>query len=135
MGKQYLTTDYLAAYDDHNYVEYAGVAGTKDAYLQHSCNDARAGHSPVFVGEWSLSVADDLESTSDWDPRKDANKDFYRNFWAAQVMSYEKTAHSWVFWTWKTTGLYDPRWDYQMAVEAGIIDRNIDNAYTMGACS
>ena len=94
--KQYLTTDYLAAYDDHNYVEYAGVAGTKDAYLQHSCNDARAGHSPVFVGEWSLSVADDLESTSDWDPRKDANKDFYRNFWAAQVMSYEKTAHSWV---------------------------------------
>jgi hypothetical protein len=41
-----------------------------------------------------------------------------------------------VFWTWKTTGsLNDPRWDYQKAVAAGIIDADIDNAYTMGACS
>jgi len=87
------------------------------------------------VSEWSLLVADDLERTSDWDSTKDANKDFYRKFWTAQVVSYEKTAQGWVFWTWKTTGLNDPRWDYQMAVNAGIIDKNIDNAYTMGACS
>ncbi|KAK5189842.1 hypothetical protein LTR96_009614 [Exophiala xenobiotica] len=134
--KQYLTDLYLAAYDDHNYVKYAGVAETKDAYLQHSCSDDRSGNWPVFVGEWSLSVATDVEWTSDWDPTNDGNKDFYRKFWAAQVMSYEKTAQGWVFWTWKTTGsLNDPRWDYQKAVAAGIIDTNIDNAYTMGACS
>jgi hypothetical protein len=94
--KQYLTDLYLAAYDDHNYVKYAGVAESKDAYLQHSCSDNRSGNWPVFVGEWSLSVATDIEWTSDWDPTNDGNKDFYRKFWAAQVMSYEKTAQGWV---------------------------------------
>lgn len=50
----------------------------------------------MFVSEWSLLVADDLERTSDWDSTKDANKDFYRKFWTAQVVSYEKTAQGWV---------------------------------------
>ena len=94
--KQYLTDLYLAAYDDHQYVKYAGVAENKDAYVQFSCNDDRSGNWPVFVGEWSLSVATDVEWTSDWDPTKAENKDFYRKFWAAQVMSYERTAQGWV---------------------------------------
>ncbi|KAI1609801.1 putative endo-beta-1,6-glucanase [Exophiala viscosa] len=133
---QYLTDLTLAAYDDHEYVKYAGVAETQDAYLSYSCNDSRSGNWPVFVGEWSLSVADDIQWTSGWDPTVEANKAFYKKWWAAQVMSYEKTAQGWVFWTWKTSGsLNDPRWDYQMAVTAGLIDADIDNAYTLGACS
>jgi hypothetical protein len=94
--KQYLPDLNLAAYDDHQYVKYAGVAEDKDAYIQFSCSDNRSGNWPVFVGEWSLSVATDVEWTDDWNPNKDGNKDFYRKWWAAQVMSYEKTAQGWV---------------------------------------
>lgn len=94
--KQYLTDLYLAAYDDHQYVKYAGVAENKDAYLKFSCGDNRSGNWPVFVGEWSLSVATDVQWTDAWNPNKDENKDFYRKWWAAQVMSYEKTAQGWV---------------------------------------
>jgi hypothetical protein len=50
----------------------------------------------VFVGEWSLSVATDVQWNDDWNPNKDENKDFYLKWWAAQVMSYEKTAQGWV---------------------------------------
>jgi hypothetical protein len=133
---QYLSDLYLAAYDDHQYVKYSGVATNKDAYIQFSCQDNRSGNWPVFVGEWSLSVATDVEWTAEWDPTKDAKKDFYRKFWAAQVMAYETRAQGWVFWTWKTSGwLQDPRWDYQRAVDSGIIDRDPDAAYDMGVCN
>ncbi|KIX09235.1 uncharacterized protein Z518_00314 [Rhinocladiella mackenziei CBS 650.93] len=134
---QYLPRNpHLAAYDDHAYIKYAGVAENKDAYLQFSCNYSRSGDSnPIVVGEWSLSVATNIESTGNWDPTRDENKDFYRKYWASQVMSYETAAQGWVFWTWKTTGtLNDPRWDYQKAVAAGIIDTNIDNAYSLDIC-
>ncbi|OCT46352.1 Glucan endo-1,6-beta-glucosidase B [Cladophialophora carrionii] len=134
--KEYLPDLNLAAYDDHQYVKYAGVAEDKDAYIRFSCSDDRSGNWPVFVGEWSLSVATDVEWTDDWNPNRDENKDFYRNWWAAQVMSYERTAQGWIFWTWKTSGtLNDPRWDYKMEVAAGIIPTDIDSAYSMGACS
>lgn len=154
---QYLPGDHhLAAYDDHIYLKYAGIADEKDAYLQFSCNASRSGDAkPVIVGEWSLAVAADIESNSDWDPTRDENKDFYRKLWAAQVRTYETTAQGWVsliiyhphsafltnavlqvFWTWKTTGtLNDTRWDYRKAVAAGIIDSSIDNAYSMDVCS
>ena len=45
------------------------------------------------------------------------NLQFYQNWFAAQVQVYERQ-DGWIFWSWKTSGLNDPRWDYQMAVEA-----------------
>jgi glucan endo-1,6-beta-glucosidase len=122
----------FAAYDDHHYIKYAGIPTTKDAYLNEACTTDRSGNVPVFVGEWSLSVDNSVENTDDWKPDNDI--DFYRKFWAGQVMSYERTAGGWVFWSWKTTGLNDPRWDYQMAVEKGIIDKDPQKAYDAGAC-
>ena len=87
----------------------------------------------MIVGEFSLSVPDSLQWTSEWNPN--TNVAWYKRWWAAQLMSYEKTAQGWIFWTWKTTGtLNDPRWDYQRAVKLGIIDKNPDVAYEMGVC-
>lgn len=92
--KKYLHDDHFAVYDDHNYIQYAGVAAQQDAYLRYTCQDTRSGTKPVFVGEWSLAVATDV--ANDWDPTKAENKDFYLQFWAAQVTSYEKSAQGWV---------------------------------------
>lgn len=128
----HLTDLTFAAYDDHNYVKYAPVEKTKDAYLAYSCNDDRSGNWPVIVGEWSLSVATDIEWTDEWNPYN--HVDWYKRWWAAQVMAYEKV-EGWTFWTWKTSGsLNDPRWDYRKAVELGIISRNPDDAYSLDAC-
>ena len=130
--KEFLTDLKFAAYDDHNYVKYSGVAQSKDAYIQHSCSDDRSGNWPVIVGEWSISVDNAIENTDEWNPNN--NKDFYKRWWAAQVTQYEKSAQGWVFWTWHTSGLSDPRWDYKMAVDLGIVDKNPDVAYEMNVC-
>lgn len=99
-----LPSTYFAAYDDHRYLKYAGVADEQSAYLDTSCNDNRGGNTPTIVGEWCLST-----SNNEWDPS--SNMGFYQDWWAAQVMAYEKQ-DGWIFWTWKTSGLNDPRWDY-----------------------
>lgn len=122
----------FAAYDDHHYIKYVGLPNSKTAYLNEACTTNRGGNSPVFVGEWSLSVDSSFENSEEWQPKNDV--DFYRKFWAAQIMSYEKTAGGWVFWSWKTSGLNDARWDYQMAVQQGIIDQDPEQAYEAGAC-
>jgi aryl-phospho-beta-D-glucosidase BglC (GH1 family) len=121
------------AYDDHVYVEYTyGVPQTTAGYLNFSCSGKGSSYGPTIVSEWSLAVNVALEQTNEWDPS--TNVDWYRKWWAAQVMAYEKGA-GWVFWTWKTTGsLNDPRWDYQRAVAAGIISTDIDDAYGLGVC-
>ena len=134
---QYLPSTTNTAFDDHQYVKYAGVAESKDAYLAFSCSDDRssAGEVPVIVGEWSLSVATDVQFDADWDPTVPSNVQFYNQWWAAQVMAYETTAQGWIFWTWKTSGsLNDSRWSYKLAVAAGLIPTDIDSAYTMGVC-
>ncbi|RMZ86061.1 hypothetical protein DV737_g3, partial [Chaetothyriales sp. CBS 132003] len=60
--------------------------------------------------------------------RQDAYISFICNETSTQS---DNTSHP-VFWTWKTTGsLNDPRWDYQKAVAAGLIDTNIDSAYSL----
>jgi len=129
-------TFWHAAYDDHQYVKYTSAQVSHQGYLDFSCADDRSGNWPVIVGEWSLSVNNDVEGNSDWDPNNAANKDFYKKWFAAQIMAYEKgQAIGWTFWSWSTSGLNDPRWDYQLGVDAGIILSNIDDAYTIGACS
>jgi hypothetical protein len=105
-----LTDTYFAAYDDHRYLKWdTSVAVNKDNYITASCNDDRGGNTPTIVGEWSLSVPDDVQWTAEWEP--EANKDFYTRWFAAQVIAYEKQA-GWVFWTWRAD-LGDYRWSYK----------------------
>jgi hypothetical protein len=132
---QYLPDLNFAAYDDHEYVkDVANLVQTKDAYLNYSCSDSRTGNWPVIVGEWSLSAPSSSSEqwTGEWNPSQ--NVDWYRQFWAAQLLAYEKV-QGWVFFTWKTTGsLNDSRWDYQKAVALGIIAEDPDEAYTISVC-
>lgn len=128
---QYLTDKYFAAYDDHRYIKWdSSVPVSQDSYISASCNDDFVGNTPTIVGEWSLSVPDDVQWTSEWDPN--TNQDFYKRWFAAQVIAYEKQ-EGWVFWTWKTE-LSDYRWSYQDAVAAGVIPTDLDSVYDLGVC-
>lgn len=107
---QYLSDNWFAAYDDHRYLKWANIGDVSQSnYISTSCRDDRGGNTPTIVGEWSLSVPDNVEWTSGWDPR--TQQDFYKKWFAAQIISYEKQ-QGWTFWSWKTE-LGDYRWDYQ----------------------
>ena len=129
---QYLTDTYYAAYDDHRYIKWdSSVAVDQQSYISESCyNDDRGGNSPTIVGEWSISVPDNVQWTSSWDPN--SQKDFYKKWFAAQVINYERQ-QGWIFWTWKSQ-LGDYRWSYQDAVAAGVIPTDIGSVYNIGAC-
>ncbi|KAL4778503.1 glucan endo-1,6-beta-glucosidase B [Aspergillus varians] len=123
-------TEY-AAFDDHRYLKYdTSVDVNKDSYISASCNDDLGGNSPTVVGEWSLSPPDDVEGTSEWSPEN--NKDFYKKWFAAQAIAYEKQA-GWVFWSWKAE-LDDYRWSYKDAVDAGVIPKDLDDVYDNSPC-
>lgn len=124
----------FTAYDDHRYLKYdSTVPATQAGYLSASCSDAiGTSSSPLIVGEWSLSPADAVEHTAEFDPNIDVNKDFYKKWWAAQVMAYEKGL-GWVFWSWRAD-LGDYRWSYKDAVSAGVIPNDPSQAYIIGAC-
>ena len=99
------------AYDDHRYLKWdTSVPVDKDSYISESCSDDRVAEDLVIVGEWSLSVPDDVEGTDEWSPS--GNVDFYKRWFAAQIQTYERSAGGWVFWTWKAS-LNDPRWSYR----------------------
>jgi len=121
-----------AAYDNHRYLKWdPTVANGQPAdYLAASCRDvtALAGNWPLVVGEWSLSTAND---NGGFAPA--ANKGWYTKWWAAQVQAYEKQ-DGWVFWSWKTSGLNDYRWDYQLAVQEGVIPKDPSTALSMKVC-
>jgi hypothetical protein len=106
---QSLTDLYFAAYDDHRYIKYdTSVTVSKDSYISTSCNDNLDSNTPTIIGEFCLSPPDDVQWDSDWAP--DSNKDFYKQWFAAQVQAYEKQ-QGWIFWTWKSQ-LGDYRWSY-----------------------
>ncbi|KAL3491054.1 glucan endo-1,6-beta-glucosidase B [Aspergillus germanicus] len=126
-----LSDTYFAAYDDHRYLKWdTSVAVNKGNYITASCNDDRGGNTPTIVGEWSLSVPDNVQWTAEWEP--EANKDFYARWFAAQVIAYEKQA-GWVFWTWRAD-LGDYRWSYKDAVDAGVIPKDLDSVYDNSPC-
>ncbi|KAL3472807.1 glycoside hydrolase superfamily [Aspergillus californicus] len=106
------------------------IAVNQDSYIAASCNDDRGGNTPTIVGEFSLSVPDNVQWNAEWDPA--TNVDFYKRWFAAQVVAYEKQA-SWVFWTWKAD-LGDYRWSYKDAVEAGVIPSDLDGVYDNSPC-
>lgn len=87
--------------------------------------------SPVIVGEFSLSPDGDNQHEELSTEASDAAA-FYSQFFSAQVAGYEKQG-GWIFWSWKTEGLNDPRWDYQLAVEAGYIPADA-SAWSTTAC-
>ncbi|KAL2866207.1 glycoside hydrolase family 5 protein [Aspergillus lucknowensis] len=121
----------VAAYDDHRYLKWDGsVAVDKESYIAASCADDRGGNTPTIVGEWSLSVPDDVQWSGDWDPA--SNAEFYARWFAAQVIAYEKQL-GWVFWTWRAD-LGDYRWSYKDAVEAGVIPKDLDSIYDNSPC-
>ncbi|KAI4255148.1 MAG: hypothetical protein LQ352_002719, partial [Teloschistes flavicans] len=120
---QYLTDDYFAAYDDHRYLKWSndnginspGTGQTPAAYLRESCNDDRGGNWPTIVGEWSLSVADNLEWNNAAFAPPDAHVDWFKKWFAAQIIAYEKQ-DGWIFWSWKADwigGKNDWRWSYE----------------------
>ncbi|KAL5336593.1 glucan endo-1,6-beta-glucosidase B [Aspergillus crustosus] len=119
------------AYDDHRYLKWApDVAVNKDSYVSTSCADDRGANTPTIVGEWSLSVPDDVQWTADWEPS--ANVEFYRRWFAVQVIAYERQL-GWVFWTWKSD-LGDYRTSYRDAVEAGVIPKDLDSIHDNSPC-
>ncbi|EON68619.1 hypothetical protein W97_07877 [Coniosporium apollinis CBS 100218] len=123
------------AYDNHRYPKWdPSVPKTQSGYLQASCRDnvAADGLTPLIVGEWSISPADDVEWNGEFEISSGRNSGFYRKWWAAQVMAYEKQA-GWVFWSWKNE-LNDFRWGYKQAVEQGIIPKDPNQAWNQGAC-
>jgi aryl-phospho-beta-D-glucosidase BglC (GH1 family) len=114
------------SYDAHIYEKYSSLPDTQQAYLNRACTEDVSGNYPTIVGEWSMST-----NNNEWDPS--SNYNFYHTWWAASVRQFEKQ-DGWIYWTWKTSGLGDPRWDYQLAVSAGIISTKPDDAYNVGGC-
>lgn len=105
---EFIDDIYYIAYDGHIYLKWAGIE-TKEAYINTSCTDLLDDSTPTIVGEWSLSVADDTGWNPDWGP--ELNTDFYKRWFAAQAITYEKR-EGWIFWTWKAR-LGDYRWSYK----------------------
>jgi aryl-phospho-beta-D-glucosidase BglC (GH1 family) len=129
---QFLTDQYYAAYDDHRYIKWSGIATSQANYISTSCADDRGGNWPTIVGEWSLSVPDDVQWNSDWNPYQEPGRTFYRRWFAAQVIAYERQ-FGWIYWSWKSE-LGDLRWSYSEAVAAGVVPTDLNSVYNMGVC-
>jgi aryl-phospho-beta-D-glucosidase BglC (GH1 family) len=122
------------SFDDHRYLKWATtIEQSKPSYIATSCSDTFGGNdnSPIVVGEWSLAVDDAQEANADWEPQ--GNKDFYKQWFGAQVQAYEKGL-GWFFWSWKVQLGDDYRWGYRNAVEAGVIPGNPDDAIALAGC-
>ncbi|KAI5813021.1 glycoside hydrolase superfamily [Pyronema omphalodes] len=135
--KQNLPDEWFASYDDHRYIKWSGTNPTRADYMRASCYDDRGGNWPVIVGEWSLSVADNAEWSGELSLTQPDAVDWYKKWYAAQIMAYEKQA-GWVFWSWKANwigGRNEWRWAYQAAAAAGAIPKNPQDALNMGACN
>jgi len=108
---QFLPDTTNIAHDDHRYLKWdSRVPVSQGSYVSTSCNDNRGGNPNTVVGEFSLSVPDNVQWTDGWHPN--TQQGFYRKWFAAQIMSYERNTLGWVFWTWKSQ-LGDYRWSYQ----------------------
>lgn len=122
-------------FDNHRYLKYdSAVAATQASYLSTSCNDnvGASGEANLVIGEWSLSIANSAQFDSSFEIASGNNNGFYKKWFAAQVMAYEKQA-GWIFWSWKSE-INDWRWSYLDAVNAGIIPTNLGSVYNIGAC-
>ncbi|KAK5996164.1 Glucan endo-1,6-beta-glucosidase B [Cladobotryum mycophilum] len=124
------------AFDDHRYYKWDGsVPANKNGYMSAACRDRR--EPGIIVGEWSLGVADSVESNGEMGIRNRSDQaDWYKKWWAAQVIAFEKSA-GWVFWTWKCNwinGFDEWRWCYKSAVAAGAIPKDAGSAASIHPC-
>ncbi|TID20522.1 glycoside hydrolase family 5 protein [Venturia nashicola] len=123
-------------FDSHRYVKWdTSVALNQTAYINASCTEDLSvpGETNLVIGEWSLSVANDVENTPAWGVRNStAHYAFYEQWFKAQTIAYEKQA-GWIFWSWKAE-LGDWRWSYRDAVNEGIIPKDLDQIYSGDAC-
>lgn len=70
---EFLTDTYFTAFDDHRYLKWSSsVAVSHESYISTSCKDNRNSDAagPTIVGEWSIAVPDNVESTDGWAPAK-----------------------------------------------------------------
>lgn len=128
-------------FDDHRYYKWdPSVEQTKQGYLNAACADQRGGED-LIVGEWSLSINDDYQSTPEFTIGSESSdletqKLWYRSFWAAQVQAFERGG-GWIFWTWKCNwinGQDEWRWCYESAVENGVIPQHASAAVSLSPC-
>lgn len=76
--------------------------------------------------EWGDEFTLDRDDAASW----------YRQWYGAQIMAYEKQA-GWIFWSWKANwidGRNEWRWSYQAAVAAGAIPQDPQDVLNMGPC-
>lgn len=102
----------------------------------------------LFVGEWSTAITDcatylngrgvgsrydgsypgstAVGSCNGWTGSgssfSSSYKTFLRQFWEAQVISYEAGADGWLYWTWKTESADE--WSYSAGLQYGWIPQN-----------
>ncbi|KAF6845426.1 endo-beta-1,6-glucanase [Colletotrichum musicola] len=134
---EFLDDKYFTAFDDHRYLKWTSkndVPWTHESYISTSCKDNRSGDDagPTIVGEWSISPPDEIEGSAGWN--RDTQKDFYSEWFAAQVHAYERSTAGWVFWSWKTQ-FGDYRWSYRDAVISGVIPRDLNSIASSGVCN
>ncbi|KAJ9285713.1 CAZyme family GH5 [Paecilomyces variotii] len=119
-------------FDDHNYESYSiSSAQNISDFVSYACQDNReSAVNPKIVGEWSLSFSNSGDAFT---PMTDHVSD-YSNWFSAQQQQYEKL-NGWVFWSWKTDLTNNAeQWTYQKAVEAGIIDKDLNKQLTKYKC-
>uniref|UniRef100_A0A8H7K9G3 glucan 1,3-beta-glucosidase n=1 Tax=Bionectria ochroleuca TaxID=29856 RepID=A0A8H7K9G3_BIOOC len=124
------------SFDDHRYYKWdPSVTTTKDGYINAVCKDNRG--SDIIIGEWSIAVADAVESNNEFGIRGRSDQaDWYRKYWAAQVKTFEKSG-GWVYWSWKCNwigGFDEWRWCYKSAVNAGVIPKDVTKAALLSPC-
>lgn len=133
-------TDLL--FDDHRYYKWdSSVTATKEGYIEAACSDNRGGND-IIIGEWSIAVADDVSNSAEFAINGtgavlEAQKEWYRRFWAAQVQTFERSG-GWIFWTYKCNwigGIDEWRWCYQSAVANGVIPEDASSAVNFSPCS
>jgi aryl-phospho-beta-D-glucosidase BglC (GH1 family) len=128
---EFLPGAHFLAFDDHRYLKWdTSIPVNKDAFIAASCGDDRNAETPTIIGEWSLSVPDNVEWTDEWNPN--TQQDFYRRWFAAQIQAYERSL-GWVFWSWKVN-LGDYRWSYKDAVAAGVISADLNSVANSQVC-
>ncbi|KAJ1335560.1 glucan endo-1,6-beta-glucosidase [Microdochium nivale] len=122
-------------FEDHRYVKSdPWVPKTHEDYIRDACTNDRSspGEDPTVVTEWSISPPD--EGSSYWDYRGEQNKPFFRQWFRAAVIGYERSTLGWTFWTWRYQS-DDWRWSYKGALDAGIIPWDLSTIAGSGACN
>ncbi|KAJ3559849.1 hypothetical protein NPX13_g9479 [Xylaria arbuscula] len=135
--EKYLNDTTGLYFDDHVYWRFDTRSGdNQTSYIDAVCS-LYTPEADVIVGEFSVSVASDVQNNDEFGIQgHPENKQFYTDFFAAQVSIYEKSG-GWVYWSWKCNWINefnDWRWCYKTAVEAGAIPDDASTAASLSPC-